>query len=109
MLPIGMAASRPTRPAMVMARPVRAADRCTTLTAYSVSVVRTSPDPYVLMNVASRYTRRGPGSGIRDKFSLGICFLPGVHGQTLTGQTLTGQTSRKKERPAATWAAGRCD
>src|ERR1700722_13123865 len=93
MLPIGMAASRPTRPAMVMARPVRAAERCTTLTANSVSVVRTSPVPYVLMNVASRYTRRGPGSGNSDGFSLGIP-LPHAHGPERTAGRHAGGRPR---------------
>jgi acyl-coenzyme A synthetase/AMP-(fatty) acid ligase len=52
--PIGMAASKPTRPAIVRARPEFCAVRCTTLIAYSVMAVRISPIPYVLINVVSR-------------------------------------------------------
>src|SRR5580692_2245459 len=55
--PIGIVAARLTSPAIVMARPVRAAVRCTTLMPYSVSAVKISPVPYTLISTASRYTR----------------------------------------------------
>src|SRR5467141_2323773 len=72
-----MAAARLTRPAIVIARPVRAAVRCTTLIAYSVKAVKISPVPYTLISTASRYTRCSREEGTSDLracpgFSLGI-------------------------------------